>query len=100
MLRVIANLDLAHVLALGVLSKPRPLPNNAAFLGAMNYEAQGLGLIDDRLIGLEDRLMAVLVSQGLVANETASTYDNTMNSFRITSFGQMVLERFAPDEKG
>jgi len=93
-LRVIADLDLAHVLALGVLSRPRPLPNLSALLGDVYFEAQDLGRIDGRLIGLEDRLMAVLVSQGLATNETLSTFNNSMGSFRITAFGQLVLDRF------
>ena len=96
-LRVIADLDLAHVLALGVLSRPRPLPNLSALLGDVYFETQDLGQIDERLIGLEDRLMAVLVSQGLATNETLSTFNNSMSSFRITAFGQLVLDRFTDE---
>src|ERR1035437_7679252 len=96
-LRVIADLDLAHVLALGVLSRPRPLPHLSALLGNVYFEAQDLGQIDERLIGLEDRLMAVLVSQGLATNETLPTFNNSMSSFRITAFGQLVLDRFTDE---
>src|ERR1035437_1947211 len=42
-LRVIADLDLAHVLALGVLSRPRHLPNLSALLGDVYFETQDLG---------------------------------------------------------
>jgi hypothetical protein len=93
-LRVIADLDLAHVLALHVMSRPRPLLEKAAFLGPANFETEDLGRIDERLIGLEDRLVAVLVSQGLVSNETLSTYDKAMNSWRITTYGRIVSSRY------
>ena len=98
-LRVIADLDVAHVLALSVLSKPRPLAHLSALLGDTNFEVQDLGRIDERLIGLEVRLMAVLVSQGLATNESIAAFDNSMSSFRITTFGRLVLERFT-DESG
>ncbi|MGC1239911.1 MAG: hypothetical protein WA860_14100 [Acidimicrobiales bacterium] len=94
-LRVIADLDLAHVLALRVLNSPRNLPNEAAVLNPIYYQAVDLGHIDGRLVGLEDRLIAVLVSHGLVLNETMTAYDSSMTTFRITTFGQMVLERYS-----
>jgi hypothetical protein len=97
-LRVIADIDLAHILALAVLNSPRPLQIKAAFLNPIHFEVRDLGLIDDRLIGLEDRLMAVLVSHGLVADETVPTYNTSMSAYRITAFGQKVLERFTSDE--
>lgn len=96
-LRVIADLDLAHVLALRVLNSPRHLLNEAAVLNPVYYQAVDLGKIDGRLAGLEDRLIAVLVSHGLVVNETVSAYNSSMTTFRITAFGQMVLERYASD---
>lgn len=97
-LRVIADLDLAHVLALKVLNGPRDLLNEAAFLNPTHYQAVDLGNIDGRLAGLEDRLIAVLVSHGLVANETVTAYNSAISTFRITAFGRMVLDRYATDE--
>lgn len=97
-LRVVADLDLAHVLALRVINNPRTLPSKSAFLGEVFFEAQDLGQVDSHLLGLEDRLMAVLVSHGLATNETLSAYDNAMGIYRISAFGQLVLSRFTSDE--
>jgi hypothetical protein len=97
-LRVIADLDLAHVLALAVLSRPRPLQNLSTLLGDMYFEVQDLGRIDERLIGLEERLMSVLVSQGLATNESVATFNSVSNNYRITAFGRLVLKRFTVDD--
>ncbi len=42
-LRVIADIDLAHALALRILSQPRTLMTNAAFLGHTSFEMRDLG---------------------------------------------------------
>lgn len=98
-LRVISDLDLAHVLALVVLSRPRPPSDMSALLGEVHFVVHDLGQIDARLLGLEDRLMAVLVGQGLATNEMIPTYNRSLSSFRITPFGRLVLDRFS-DENG
>lgn len=93
-LRVVADLDLAHVLALSILSNPSPISIRAAFLNPIHFEAHDLGVIDDRLVGLEDRVLAVLVSHGLVAIDSVPTYNSAMSAYRTTAFGVAVLERF------
>ena len=97
-LRLIADLDLAHVLALQIMSQPRSLQTNAAFLGQTSFEMSDLGEIDGRLCGLEERVMAVLASHGLVADETSATFNSAMDSYRITNYGRMVLARFTDPE--
>lgn len=97
-LRVIADIDLAHALALRILSQPRTLMTNAAFLGHTSFEMRDLGEIDSRLSGLEERVMAVLVGHGLVADETSTTYNSAMDSYRITNYGRTVLARFTDPE--
>ncbi len=97
-LRVIADLDLAHALALRILSQPRTLTTNAAFLGHTSFEMRDLGEIDRQLSGLEERVMAVLVGHGLVADETSATYNSAMDSYRITNYGRTVLARFSDPE--
>jgi len=97
-LRVIADLDLAHVLALRILSQPRTLMTNAAFLGHTSFEMRDLGEIDSRLSGLEERVMAVLIGHGLVADETSTPYNSAMDSHRITNYGRTVLARFTDRE--
>ena len=97
-LRLIAELDLAHVLALQIMSQPRTLMTNAAFLGQTNFEMMDLGEIDGRLSGLEERVMAVLVSRGLVAEDRSMTFKSAMDSYRITNYGRMILARFTDPE--
>lgn len=98
-LRLIADLDLVHVLALQIMSQPRPLLTNAAFLGQTSFEMSDLGEIDGRLRGLEERVMAVLVSHGLVADETSATFNSAMDSYRITNYGRLILARFTDPEQ-
>jgi hypothetical protein len=94
-LRAIADLDLAHVLALEILSKPRVLQHRSAYLGD-KYLVEDLAQIEPGLFGLGERVTAVLVSQGLASNETSSlsALDIPMDSYRITDFGRLILERF------
>ena len=63
-----------------------------------SFEMRDLGEIDSQLSGLEERVMAVLIGHGLVADETSTTYNSAMDSYRITNYGRTVLARFTDPE--
>jgi len=96
-LRIVADLDLAHVQALRIPSEPRSLPMRSAFLGANNFDPTDLGEVDPALRSSEERLLAVLRSHGLAEHATqVETFGPTTTAWHITTFGREVLARYAP----
>lgn len=95
-LRIVADLDVAHVEALRLLSEPRPsdLPRSA-LLGQLNFDPEDLGVLSPTLRGREGRLLAVLVAHGLAERDSSATWDSVGSpSWHITPFGREMLDRF------
>jgi hypothetical protein len=99
-LRVVGDLDLAHVRALSVLSQPRTLKQFSPFLGSDLYQTADLSEIDPSLKGLEGRLFAVLQSHGLVElNEVMDISEHPLPGWGITAYGLEVLGRFEDSDE-
>jgi hypothetical protein len=92
-LRVIGDLDLAHLQALAVLEEPRPLDRNSVYLGQITFQPGDLGDKVPALRGREGRILAVLGSHGLAEQDTVGAFDHIYTPWQITSFGREVLAR-------
>jgi hypothetical protein len=97
-LRLLADLDAAHVEALQILGTPSDLPRPSRLLGTVFYEPADLGEINPILRGHEQRLLAVLESHGLAEHSPAEGLRPIPSAWSITSYGLEVLARFQEDE--
>ncbi len=96
-LRLVADLDVAHIEALQVLGRARDvheMPRPAGTIGPWYYEADDIGKINPRLHGQEQRLLAVLAGHGLVAQHDEESFHVIRGCWSITVAGVELLPRF------
>jgi hypothetical protein len=95
--RVLENLDIAHVVVLRIIGQPRELdemPRPAGTLSSLYYEAHDVAQLLPNSYGPVDRLLALLASQGLAEQrrdlEGLRPIDEV---WHITLYGIEVLGR-------
>lgn len=109
LLRLLDDLDTAHVALLRVLGVARDreeMPRPGVLVGPLHYQAseldQLLSTLEPELLIHRERLLAVLSSHGLVREQTGpGINDKPISTLCITEYGQEVLRRFdgiAPED--
>jgi hypothetical protein len=97
-LRVLADVDLAHIEVLRILSRPRTRPWMSAILGSSNFLDEDLVELLPFPGDLAPQLLAVLASNGLVVEEQTDTLSGReLRSWRITTAGLRLLDRLETD---
>jgi hypothetical protein len=98
-LRLLTDLDAAHVEALRILGAPSDLPRPSLLIGATYFEPGDLGKINPALRGHEPRLLAVLESHGLAEQSQEEGLRPISHAWRVTPYGLDVLGRFQDENR-